>query len=418
MVNIHRKKGVTLLALVITIVIMLLLTGVVIQMSIGENGLITKSAEAKSRQAKTELYDVAKLEFLSRKMKAIENNQPYPNAEEVLSDINFLERYDIVGENITDKKGNFIETKTNLIKVLNNIEIEQETSGGIGEHGTTPSTPLTPSSSTVETPRPEWPKNVGGVILREEEKNKLVLKLRVKEGKAEITFRNPVAKPQHMEDMLVELGDGTTKTIKETGITQFKKEYNQGEYIIKVSSVEHFRIGNFGGTGNYEIEILQWGKIKEQEELTSLTIDKVSKIYEPEPDKVVVNYVYGVFSKIPENLFSKKKTSKKSSKFYMCEINEIPEELFKECKEMENFEDTFNRCEKIQTIPEDLFKYNLKANKFTEMFTYCTKLVEIPDKIVQKMLQSTTNIENYRRAFGGCTNAKNYNDIPNAMKYY
>ena len=41
------KKGITLIALVITIVIMLLLAGVAIQMSLGENGIIAKSAQAK-----------------------------------------------------------------------------------------------------------------------------------------------------------------------------------------------------------------------------------------------------------------------------------------------------------------------------------------------------------------------------------
>lgn len=37
------KNAITLLALVITIIIMLLLAGVAIQMAIGENGLIAKS---------------------------------------------------------------------------------------------------------------------------------------------------------------------------------------------------------------------------------------------------------------------------------------------------------------------------------------------------------------------------------------
>ena len=38
MSDIKEKKGITLLALVITIVIMLLLAGVAIQMTMGENG--------------------------------------------------------------------------------------------------------------------------------------------------------------------------------------------------------------------------------------------------------------------------------------------------------------------------------------------------------------------------------------------
>ena len=44
-----NKKGITLLALVITIVIILLLAGITLQMSMGENGLIAKSEQAKNR---------------------------------------------------------------------------------------------------------------------------------------------------------------------------------------------------------------------------------------------------------------------------------------------------------------------------------------------------------------------------------
>ena len=53
--KLNKRKGITLLALVITIVIMLLLAGVAIQMTMGENGLIAKSNQAKKEQAKAEL---------------------------------------------------------------------------------------------------------------------------------------------------------------------------------------------------------------------------------------------------------------------------------------------------------------------------------------------------------------------------
>ena len=54
-----KKNAITLLALVITIVIMLLLAGVAIQMTMGENGLIAKSAQAQKEQVKAELYEIA-----------------------------------------------------------------------------------------------------------------------------------------------------------------------------------------------------------------------------------------------------------------------------------------------------------------------------------------------------------------------
>ena len=50
-----RREAITLLALVITIVIMLLLAAIAIQMVLGENGLIIKASKAKkeSQQAET-----------------------------------------------------------------------------------------------------------------------------------------------------------------------------------------------------------------------------------------------------------------------------------------------------------------------------------------------------------------------------
>ena len=103
-IKIKNKNAITLIALVITIVIMLLLAAVAIQLTIGENGLIVKATQAKAGQAKAELYDTAKLEYLNLKTRAVTNNQPEPKAEAVLSETNFLSKYNIVGDNITNKK--------------------------------------------------------------------------------------------------------------------------------------------------------------------------------------------------------------------------------------------------------------------------------------------------------------------------
>ena len=106
-----KKRGVTLLALVITIVIMLLLAAIVIQMALGENGLVIKSIQARKEQAKAELYETAKLSYINLKSKALENGQPVPEAELTLATIEFRDRYDIVGDNVVDKKGTVVDTK-------------------------------------------------------------------------------------------------------------------------------------------------------------------------------------------------------------------------------------------------------------------------------------------------------------------
>lgn len=55
--EVQMKKGVTLLALVITIIVMLLLAAVTIQMTLGENGLVNKANTAKEESEYNEAKD-------------------------------------------------------------------------------------------------------------------------------------------------------------------------------------------------------------------------------------------------------------------------------------------------------------------------------------------------------------------------
>ena len=66
----NKRKGITLLALVITIVIMLLLAGVAIQMTMGENGLIAKSNQAKKRTSKSRIIRGCKIRIFKFKDKS------------------------------------------------------------------------------------------------------------------------------------------------------------------------------------------------------------------------------------------------------------------------------------------------------------------------------------------------------------
>ena len=152
MKNRKKKNAITLLALVITIVIMLLLAGVAIQMTMGENGLIAKSNQAKKEQAKAELLEDAKLGYLNLKTKAIEEKSPTPEYELLLSTSEFLDKYNIVGDNITDKQGNIIETKQEILNTLKMLY-----------------------------PKTDGKKTVGGVEIPESDKDKMIFKLKIKE---------------------------------------------------------------------------------------------------------------------------------------------------------------------------------------------------------------------------------------------
>ena len=95
MKNRKNKNAITLIALVITIVIMLFLASVAIQMTMGENGLIAKSTKAQKAQEKAELYETVKLSYTNLKLKSLEDGQPSPQAELALSTTEFTNKYNI-----------------------------------------------------------------------------------------------------------------------------------------------------------------------------------------------------------------------------------------------------------------------------------------------------------------------------------
>ena len=371
MKNRKNKNAITLIALVITIVIMLLLAAVAIQMTMGENGLIAKSREAQKAQAKAELYDTAKLSYANLRAKALENGQPSPQAELALSTTEFTNKYNIVGDDITDKKGNAIDTKENLINTLKMLY-----------HDTT--------------------KNIGGIQIPASDKDKLIIKVNVK-NKTTVTFGSleSISNDLNTKPVKIEYESGEEEmTSLYSGNT---KEYEPGEYIVKFSGISNYAIsGEYNG--EYDIEILQWGKIEEINEENQISLSNVSKIYEPEPDKIPIKYMNAKFQQIPEWLFSKKVTSKVMSKFwYSNNIKSIPERLFENNVNAMDFNYLFNECEKITNIPENLFKNNVKATNFELAFFRCRGITSIPENL----FKNNINVTNFSGLFWECEKITN-----------
>jgi len=373
-----KKNAITLLALVITIVIMLLLAGVAIQMTMGENGLIAKSKEAQKAQAKAELYDTAKLSYANLKAKSLEDGQPSPQAELALSTTEFTNKYNIVGDDVTDKKGNVIETKANVLNVL-----QGTVAGG-----------FSPGTSTGTT-TPAVYKTVGGVPILEDDKDKLILKLIAKSdtivsfggiGDSFLSRISPID---------VDYGNGEKGKITDL-YNIFDKQYNRGEYILKLKNIKDFELKY---NGDFEIEILQWGKILEKDEKNIIKIPNVSKIYEPEPDKIPIEYINIKLTEIPEWLFSKKVTSTVMSKFGSNNsIVSIPEELFKNNVNVISFDSVFRGCSGITSIPEGLFNNNVNIVSFDSVFSGCSGITSIPEGL----FNNNVNVTNFRDAFRGC----------------
>lgn len=404
--KLKNNNAITLLALVITIIIMLLLAAVAIQMTFGENGLIIKATQAKVQQAKAELYETAKLSFLNLKTKALENGLTEPEVELAITTSEFISKYNVVGDNITDKKNEIIDTKDNLFKML--------------------------SESVSSSNMP---------YIANEDKDKLILELNVS-----TTTDLEVINFGDTGIVKVEFDDGTVGEAYYPGCfcPTVTKTFSPGKYIVKfvgaVSSILHISgITVKIDSTKAHFNILNWGK--DPLSNNGITLYGVNKIYAPEPDFLAVNYNSAIFNKIPKNLFSKKSTNTTYvSSFTDCNnITEIPEDLLKNWVNLETAP-SFSNCKNITSIPENLFKYNTKIKNFyntfsgtsittipenlfstigvindiSYSFSNCTNLTYIPQSIIDKALAATRT----HGVFSGCTSASNYNSIPDRLKTY
>lgn len=76
-----QTKGITLIALVITIIILLILAGVSIKLVVGDTGIITKSEEAKEENLKQTAKEVMNLKITSIQIANYTENKTLPNLQ-------------------------------------------------------------------------------------------------------------------------------------------------------------------------------------------------------------------------------------------------------------------------------------------------------------------------------------------------
>ena len=101
--KLKQNKGITLIALVITIVVMLILAGVSISMLFGSNGIINRAKEAKEASEKQSIIENIKFDIATKQTK----NLGSIDEDEFLE---ILNKYGTISEDeniITTSKGNY-----------------------------------------------------------------------------------------------------------------------------------------------------------------------------------------------------------------------------------------------------------------------------------------------------------------------
>lgn len=101
-----NKKGITLLALVITIIILILLAAVAIQLAFGEQGLISKANKTARDNSKAELFDIATTEFASMSIEDETENTNNLSFDNFYNSKVFSNNYNIINDRIIDKRNN------------------------------------------------------------------------------------------------------------------------------------------------------------------------------------------------------------------------------------------------------------------------------------------------------------------------
>ena len=90
-----NNKGITLVALAITIVIMLILVGLSIYLTISDNGLIQKATEGNKNQTLTELYEITDSELAYLKIAGKAKGKEEISIEKLYNRKGFSEHYEI-----------------------------------------------------------------------------------------------------------------------------------------------------------------------------------------------------------------------------------------------------------------------------------------------------------------------------------
>ena len=78
-----KEKGITLVALVITIIVLLILAGVTIAMVVGDNGILTRSRQSKFESIESEIEEKVEMAMsdLEADMQANDSNAAYTETE-------------------------------------------------------------------------------------------------------------------------------------------------------------------------------------------------------------------------------------------------------------------------------------------------------------------------------------------------
>ena len=370
MEKLQHNKGITLIALIVTIVVLLILAGVSIAVITGDNGVIKSANQAKTEQRGGTVEDRVAV------WKAGKATSEYTHRETKTED-------EMLNDLINDK-------------LLFEDEIDREN-----------------KKITIGSKEIDYSTGNGLELESDKGKEELILEYEVSAGDTiQLPYEDYTSHGDATEfNFQVNWGDGTT----ETGITndnistKSKHQYqNAGTYDIKIKGKYEILVGSPDAmkTANYD-------KLKKVKQWVTTGLKYVAFNYCSNLNEIVsptensfINLIgiylgYTSIQSIPEDLFANcPNVTNFSYLFDFCEnLESIPANLFANCPNVTNFYCAFEECRSLESIPANLFANCPNVTNFESTFGNCKNITSIPEKL----FDNCKKVESFKGTFWGCS---------------
>lgn len=354
-----KSRGITLIALVVTVVILLILAGVAIAMLIGPDGTIQKAKDSEIASRYSIILDRVKLRE---------------------SDLSIKYK---LKENMEDDTQTFIDqlTAEGLFNPSIDNYNEDENSLQIGKIGDT-------DNYLYTVPLPSFGSKKDMIVI------------------AEATTAYPTTRIGFIDcfGLQVDWGDGNI-----TEITEENSTYDDG-WLGYITDLQH----TYVTPGTYEIRII--GKCSGNRNFIIFKLYEIKKLKQW-GENGFTNIMYNGSEGFSEQTEIPLPTTKSFEKLEVCynlfnnsNITSIPEELFKNAEKLQSVRGLFSNCTNLTSIPPTLLDNSPNIIDFSFMFRGCTNLEgNTPEwwNRNPELSRSQTGA-----CFKGCNNLDNYDDIP------
>ncbi len=394
----NNKKGITLISLVVTIVILLMLAAISIAVAVGPNGMMNKARDAKIDSRFASIMDKAQARNASLAL-AFEANETGEHHKDF---IDRLEREGLLykGTGIGEDEYDSENSKVLKIGRLQNGDFKYT---------------FTVQDGTLVG------KDIADLIdsLPEAEGSNEDLKymtLKIRTTTTNETVDLPISNTENLKinwdsENSLSSFENANKTSDPTYIYS-----NPGNYVVQIEG--ECEPGTTFGKNYYNYSNTNLKGIKHWGEngfyaINCLGQNLEGQIAEPSRNSFinVTNFDYAFFrcesltGGIPENLFATA-TNVTSFEwtFYLANgiTKALPEKLFWNCPNVEDFLETFSHMESLRgPIPEKLFWQCTEVKQFYMTFMWC---LELSGKIPERLFEKNINATYFYYTFDGCKN--------------